>query len=503
MTSALELKQICKRFAGIHALQNVNFTLKAGEIHAVLGENGAGKSTLIKVIAGVYQPDSGSIMINGKPVTINTPLDAHKLGISVIYQKTSLFPDLTVMENLFINREPVKGLFRRINYKMMETDALELFKSLDTEIHVDEKVSLLGIAQKQMVEIAKALSYDSRILIMDEPTASLSQKEVEALFKIIHKLKAAGVSIIYISHRLEEIYEISDSVTVLRDGSHVASAPIHEVDNQKLISWMVGRSLDNFFPKIDVAIGKTIFSVKNLNRKGMLKDISFELHKGEILGISGLASSGRTELAQVLTGFDMPDNGDIIVENQKMGFRNYCDAVAQGIIYVSEDRGKLGLVLPMKVKENISLAMLKTICKCGFINFKKEEQVCNEFIGNLQIRTPGPNFIVANLSGGNQQKVSISRALAAKPKVLILDEPTRGVDVGAKAEIHRIISQLAAEGLAIIMISSELPEILGMSDRIIVMRKGRFVGEFSRTEATQQKIITLALGVSKQQAHIS
>lgn len=496
MAGVLELKQICKSFPGVNALQGVDFSLDAGQVHAVVGENGAGKSTLIKIIAGVFKPDTGSIFLYGNRVEIATPNEAHRLGISVIYQETSLFPDLTVMENLFIGREPVKGVWKAIQYKKMREDAAQVFNSLETEIDVEENVSSLGIAQKQMVEIAKALSFNSRILIMDEPTAALSQKEVNALFKIIRKLKERGVSIIYISHRLEEIYEIADRVTVLRDGAYIADAPVREVDNQKLISWMVGRPLDSFFPKMKTVIGETVLAVKDLRQTGVFQNINFELHRGEILGISGLASSGRTELAQALTGFEPSDGGEILIDNRKAHFRNYSEAVAQGIIYVSEDRGKLGLVLPLKVKENVTLSMLQRICRYGFINFPEEERISGEFINQLQIRTPGPNFVVANLSGGNQQKVSVARALATQPKVLILDEPTRGVDVGAKAEIHKIISQLAGEGLAIIMISSELPEILGMSDRIIVMRKGRFVGEFSREEATQQKIISLALGVA-------
>jgi ABC-type sugar transport system ATPase subunit len=496
MACVLELKQISKSFPGVNALQEVSFSLEAGKVHAVVGENGAGKSTLIKIIAGVYQPGAGTIFLNGNQVNIATPNEAHRLGISVIYQETSLFPDLSVMENLFIGREPVKGFLKAIQYKKMKEEAKEIFDSLETEIDMEEKVSFLGIAQKQMVEIAKALSFRSRILIMDEPTAALSQKEVKALFGIISLLKERGVAIIYISHRLEEIYEIADRVTVLRDGTYIATAPVKEVDNRKLIAWMVGRPLDSYFPKTKADIGATVLLVKDLRQTGVLQDINLELHRGEILGISGLASSGRTELAQALTGFAPPDSGEILIENRKVHFRNYSEAVARGIIYVSEDRGKLGLVLPMKVKENVTLSMLKNICRFGFIDFKEEERICNQFISQLQIRTPGPDFTVANLSGGNQQKVSVSRALATRPKVLILDEPTRGVDVGAKAEIYKIISQLAGEGLAIIMISSELPEILGMSDRIIVMRKGRFAGEFSREEATQQKIIALALGVA-------
>ncbi len=490
----LELKGIRKTFPGVKALDGVDFILRRGEVHALVGENGAGKSTLIKIVTGVHKPDEGTILLDGKAITIDSPHRSRELGIGVIYQETSLFPDFSVMGNLFAGWEPRRGIFRSVDYRKMKSDAEAIFARLQTDIDVTSEVSSLGIAQKQMVEIAKALSFKSRVLIMDEPTAALSQKEVDALFKAIAALKAEGVSIIYISHRLEEIYRIADRVTVLRDGKYVADAEVADADTDKLVSWMVGRSMDCFYPKMETTIGEPVLEVRGLTQKGLIEDASFQVRAGEILGLAGLAGSGRTELALAIVGFTAPDSGKILVDGVEARIADYCDAMDLGLVYVSEDRGKLGLVLPMSVQQNITLATLRRISRFTFIDSKAEASICREYIERFSIKTPEENFVVGKLSGGNQQKVAVSKALAAEPKVLILDEPTRGVDVGAKAEIHRIISELSAKGLAIIMISSELPEVLGMSDRILVLRRGRIIGEVMRQDATQEKVIAMALG---------
>ena len=492
MEYILQLENIVKTFPGVRALSGMRLSLKKGEIHAIVGENGAGKSTLIKIISGVNQPDSGRIIYDGKEICIHNPQHAKELGISVIYQETSLFPDLTVMENIFMNQFPRRG--GCIDYSEMKRRASELFERLCTPIDVTVKVSALGIAMKQMVEIAKAMAYDTKILIMDEPTAALSEREVEALFRITRMLKKQGTSIIYISHRLEELFQIADTATVIRDGEFVFAAPVSELNKAKIIAGMVGRTIDALFPKIDVKPGKVVLSAKDLSQPGVIHNASLYVRQGEILGISGLAGAGRTELAMLICGLQKAKSGSIELEGKPVKIRSYREALQHGIVYVSEDRAKYGLELPMTVCENISFAMLRRISKWIFINRNKERELSTGFIQKLAIKAPSEEFVVGNLSGGNQQKVSVAKALACVPKLLILDEPTRGVDVGAKAEIHRIISQLANEGLSIILISSELPVIIGMSDRILVMRNGRIVGEFSREDATQENVMATALG---------
>ena len=496
MSVVLELKNIEKRFPGVIALKDMHLLLKKGEVHAVCGENGAGKSTLMKIITGVYHPDEGEMLLNGEKVVIKEPNDAYSKGIAIIYQETSLFPDMTVLENLFLGHEPVRkflGMLSSIDYNAMRVKAVDIFNKLGMKIDLDITVRELGVAAKQMVEIAKALTYEANILILDEPTAALTSKEVKALFEVVKRLQSEGVSMLYISHRLDEIFEIADSVTVIRDGQYITTADVKDVNHQQLISWMVGRKIETLYPKVEVEIGDTVLQLKGLCQHGLLKNIELKLRYGEILGIAGLAGSGRTELAHAICGITRPDSGEIFLDGKSLSIKNYRQALDIGVVYVSEDRKDNGLVIPMSIKENTSLSLLRRLSRFSFINFKEEEKISRKYMEELSIKAPDSNFIVENLSGGNQQKVSVAKSLAASPRVLIMDEPTRGVDVGAKAEIHKIISSLAKDGLAIILISSDLPEVLGMSDRLYVMKNGTIAGEFTREEVTQEKVLAVAL----------
>ncbi|MGL5955007.1 MAG: sugar ABC transporter ATP-binding protein [Brevinema sp.] len=495
MGTILKLENIDKSFPGVHALKNMNIELEEGELHAICGENGAGKSTLMKIITGVYKPDAGKIFLYGEEVVIKEPNDAYKKGIAIVFQETSLFKDLTVLENLFVGHEIVtkKWGIPQINYLAMEKIAEEIFNFLEIKINLLKKVNELGVADKQIVEIAKALTYGAKILILDEPTAALTNKEVRALFKTIDHLKKMGISILYISHRMEEIFEKSDRVTIIRDGSFIKMCNISEITEPELISLMVGRELTSLYPKIERELGENILEVKNISKKNLLYNISFELRKGEILGIGGLAGAGRTEIAQCICGLMSYESGDISFLGAPYKVKNYRSAIDLGILYVAEDRKKNGLIVTMSVKTNMTLSILKNISKFGFVDFIKETEIVDKYINNFRIKTPDTEFIIENLSGGNQQKVLVAKALVANPKILILDEPTRGVDVGAKAEIHKIISNLVHEGLSIIMISSDMPELLGMSDRVLVIKEGHKMGELAREEFSQEKILELAL----------
>lgn len=498
MDIILKLEDICKSFPGVKALDHMQIELARGEMHAVCGENGAGKSTLMKVITGVYKADSGNMYLNGEKVTIKEPNDAYAKGIAIIFQETSLFKDLTVLENIFMGHEPVKkvfGVIPNIDYRAMKEKAQQIFEFLgiDKEISFDAKVDDLGVAAKQMVEIAKALTYDANILIFDEPTAALTSKDVRALFQTIARLKESGISMMYISHRMEEIFEIADRVTVIRDGSFVRTAAIGEVTEKELIAWMVGREMNEMYPKAEVEIGKPILEVKNLCKEGLLRNISFEVKQGEIFGVAGLAGAGRTEMAECLSGLMQRDSGDVEFYGSPLNVKAYREAVDAGFVYISEDRKKYGLSVPMTIKENLTMSILYKISKNGFIDFKEEENIVDDYMQKLRVKAPNREFVVENLSGGNQQKVLVAKALCAKPRLLILDEPTRGVDVGAKSEIHRIISNLAKEGLSIIMISSDMPELLGMSDRLMVIKAGTKVGELTREEFSQEKVLEMAL----------
>lgn len=496
MEEILKLKDIVKMFPGVVALSDMNFDLKKGEVHAVCGENGAGKSTLMKVITGVHKPDKGEIYVNGEKQNFNNPLDAFEKGISIIYQETSLFEEMTVLENLFLGHEKMKkclGIFSVLDYKQMKADVKRIFKMLGNSIDGDTKIKNLGMAQKQMVEIAKALTFESKILILDEPTASLTQREVDALFDIIRTLKKKGVGIVYISHRLEEIFEICDRVTVIRDGRYISTKKVADTNKDDLVADMVGRSMNNYYPKLETKIGSKLLEVKNLSVDGVLENINFNINKREIVGFAGLAGSGRTELAQALCGFLKKQSGEVVIDNQKVEIKNYKEAMEKGLVYVSEDRGKYGLVVDMSIKHNITMPQLDNFSNLKMLDYDKEEEIATNYMKELGIKAPNSDFLVTNLSGGNQQKVAVSKAIALQPKVLILDEPTRGVDVNAKAEIYKIISKLTQKDLTIFMISSELPELLGMCDRIYVMKEGKIGGCFTREEATQEKILKVAL----------
>lgn len=492
----LNLKNITKTFPGVLALNKINFELKSGEIHAICGENGAGKSTLMKVVCGVHKPDSGSMEVNGTEEHFSNPMEAYEKGVSIIFQETSLFEEMTVLDNLFLGHEITKkaGLFPIVDYEAMRKRARDIFRDLHTDINLDTTIKSLGMAQKQMVEIAKALTFDANIIIFDEPTASLTEREVQALFSIIRQLKEKGLGIVYISHRLEEIFEICDRVTVVRDGQYISTKNVKDTNKDELVADMVGRKMGNYYPKTDTFIGDKIFEVRNYYDEGFLNDINFFVKRGEILGFAGLAGAGRTELMESICGLKGKAAGSVYLNGKELNIHNYEEAMEQGIVYVSEDRGKYGLIVDMEIKQNISMPQLKNFQKAlGILDKKKETETGETYIKEVDIKAPNGEFLVKNLSGGNQQKVSVAKALALKPQILVLDEPTRGVDVNAKAEIHRIISALTEKGLTIIMVSSELPELIGMCDRIYVMREGSIAGCFMREDVTQEKILNVAL----------
>ncbi|MDI3540914.1 MAG: rhamnose transport system ATP-binding protein [Thermosediminibacterales bacterium] len=489
----LQLKGIIKDFPGVRALNNVNFDLKPGEVHAILGENGAGKSTFIKIITGVHQPDSGEIFLNGQKVTFPNPTVAREKGIAAIYQNITCFPDMTVTENIFLGHEYVDRGTKRILWKQMNEKARELLRSIGSEIDPEEKMGSLSIAQQQMVEISKALSQEAKILIMDEPTAALTQRETQELFRLTRNLKESGTSIIFISHRLDDIFEIADRVTVFRDGCYIGTWNLSELTRDDLIKLMVGREITQLFPKKKAKIGREILKVEGLCKMGIFADISFCLHEGEILGLTGLIGSGRSEVAQAIFGIDPADEGIIYVNNQPVKIDNPLKAMKLGIGYLPEDRQKQGLVLPFSIMENITLPVIDDVSKSGWLHPSNEYITAKKLAELLQVKAASVFNKVYSLSGGNQQKVVVAKLLAAKLKILILDEPTKGIDVGAKAAIHEIMSDLACQGFGIIMISSEMPEVLGMSDRILVMHEGRITAEFDRCEATQEKIMKAAI----------
>jgi rhamnose transport system ATP-binding protein len=490
----LRLSGISKAFAGIQALRQVSFDLRAGEVHALVGENGAGKSTLIKVITGAHLPDEGTIEVQGQPVVDNDPVRARDLGIAAIYQQPALFPDLTVAENIAIGLE-LGGGWRRIRWDERRARARQLLERIGAAIDPETEVRKLSMPEQQLVEIARALGAKARILIMDEPTSSLSDKEVDRLFRVIGDLKAQGAGIIYISHRLEELPQIADRVTALRDGVLVGTRSMEAVSRGELIRMMVGRELSAVFPKLAVKPGDVVLEVRGLCcRESAVKDVALSIRAGEILGLAGLVGAGRTELARILFGLTPADAGEIRIRGRGVTIDSPRTAVALGIAYVPEDRRRHGVILDMSTAANTTLATLQGVSSLGFLDFRRERTVAAGYVKQLGIKTASLDTPVANLSGGNQQKVALARWLAANPSVLILDEPTQGVDVGAKAEIHRLMRELAARGLAILMISSELPEILGMSDRIAVMHGGTIVGVLDRAGATQEAILERALG---------
>ncbi len=485
----LEMRKVEKSYPGVKALDDVNFTLEQGEVHCLVGENGAGKSTLMKILAGAEKMDSGSILFEKTQEDILSTKDAFRLGINIIYQEFNLVSHLDVAENIFLGKEPSKGPLGFINKTKMYKNAKKITTGLGMELPLQKKIFQLSIAEKQMVEICKAVATESKILIMDEPSAALTRRELDHLFALIHRLKKDKVSIIYISHRLEEIFEIGDRVTVLRDGKNIKTDKIKNLNRHEIVRLMVGRDLTEEFPVRYSEITESILEVKQINIKGMLKNISFILHKGEILGISGLVGAGRTELARAVFGDLESDSGTVILDGMDISKKKVRERIKAGIGFVTEDRKTLGLLIEKSLKENMTLASLDSFTKTGFINKTKETAIVKEYIKSLKIKYSSIDQYVKTLSGGNQQKVVLAKWLITNSKVLIFDEPTRGIDVGAKKEIYDLMNSLTSKGLGIIMISSELPEILGMCDRILVMREGEITGQLSGKDATQEKIM--------------
>jgi rhamnose transport system ATP-binding protein len=489
----VELSGIVKQFGGVQALKGVDFSLFPGEVHALVGENGAGKSTLVKILAGIYRPDAGVVKVGGDVVELRSPTQAQDLGIAVVQQEPMMFPDLDVAENVFMGRHP-RDRFGRVDWKRMYREVDQLLASLDVSLSSHAPVQGLSVAEQQLVEIAKALSLQARVLVLDEPTAALSAHEVEELFAIVRQLRERDVAILFVSHRLEEVFMIADRLTVFRDGAHIITAPVSEMTTDEIIKHMVGRELSNLFPKGTTEIGKVVLEVRHLTRTGVFSDVNFELHQGEILGLAGLVGAGRTEVAQVLFGIDHAEGGEIVLNGKKIRIRSPQQAMEYGIAYVPEDRHLHGLVMNFSIASNVTLAILNQVSRLGLVDPRRERRIAGEYSSQLSVRSEGVEQLVNALSGGNQQKVVLGKWLATNPSVLILDEPTRGIDVGAKAEVHRIISDLAAKGLAIILISSELPEVLAMADRVVVLHEGRISGTFSRSDATQERVMFAATG---------
>jgi ribose transport system ATP-binding protein len=490
----LELRGILKRFPGVLALNGVSLDVGAGEVHALIGENGAGKSTLIKVIAGVYQSDAGEIRIDGRPASIRNPHRAQALGISTIFQEFTLAPDMTVAENIFLGREPLRiPALSIVDRREMIRRTRDVLAVLDPHIDPDAPVRHLGVAQQQMVEIAKALSLDARLIIMDEPTATLTSHEIDRLFGAIDRLKRRGVAVLYVSHRLDEVKAICDRATILRDGAYVATVPVASTTIDEMIRLMVGRDLKDKFPKIATTPGEEVLRVEQLSRRDVLHGVSFSVRHGEIVGIAGLVGSKRTETARAIFGADPVDSGRIYLHGKLVKVGTPADAIAHRIALVPEDRKRHGIFASLSVWENVVISALRQFSRKGILDLRREKQRAQEFVSSLRIMTPDLDKRVLDLSGGNQQKVVIAKWLNTHAEVFLFDEPTRGIDVGGKIEVYRLMGELLARGAAIVMISSELPEILGLSDRILVMRDGRICGEFDRADATEEKILNCAL----------
>ena len=497
----LEIDDVTKSFPGVRALAGVRFDLNRGEVHALTGENGAGKSTLVKILSGVYQPDRGTIRLAGNPVRFLNPTHSRSLGISPVHQELQLEPYLSVAENIFLGRQP-EGRFGLIDHGRMIRDASTLLRGLGTDIDPTALVGSISIAQRQLVAIARAVSTEARIMIFDEPTSSLTEHETTLLFETIRKLRQKGMGIIYISHRMEEIFRVCDRVTVFRDGRYIATKKVAETSLGNLINMMIGRDVRDLFRKQAAPIGEVVLEVRNLSKKGFLRDISFVLRRGEIVGLAGLVGAGRTELARVIFGDLSYDSGQILVDGQRIRpGHSPRNAIAAGLGLVPEDRKEQGLVAGLSVRQNISMPMLHTLSRLSVVNTLREKQVAESYVARLTIKTPSIEQKVMYLSGGNQQRVVIAKWLANRPKVLIVDEPTRGIDVGATAEIHSLLCELAKQGVSILMISSDLSEILAMSDRVLVMHQGRIAGEIPIENATQEEIMHYATGQRAQTAN--
>jgi rhamnose transport system ATP-binding protein len=493
-TPLVELRGISKTYGGVHAVEDVSFGIAPASTHALVGENGAGKSTLVKILTGVISADTGTVFVDGEPRSVGGPSGAHRLGIVAMYQDPTVFEDLTVAENVFAGRYPRRRL-GAVDWKTMRRDAGRLLEEIGADLAPDAPVRGLSVADRQLIEIAKALSSSARLLIMDEPTAALSLQEVDNLFGVVRRLHDRGVAVIFISHRLEEVSEIADTVTILRDGRHVETRPVAGLSHAEMIRLMVGRSLDALFPKEEAEIGEAVLKAEGLTRRGVFSDVSFEVRRGEIVGLAGFVGSGRTEVARCIFGIDNLDAGQLWIEGRPFTPRSPRAALRRGLAYLPEDRLRQGLVQPMSIERNTSMAVLPEISPAGILRPWRERRLARSFMERLSIKATSATQVVRSLSGGNQQKVVLSKWLAAQPRILILDEPTHGVDVGTKADVHRTISNLATQGLAILLISSELPEILGMADRVLVIREGRLVRELSREAATQEAIVQAAAGV--------
>ncbi|MCA0296482.1 MAG: sugar ABC transporter ATP-binding protein [Actinobacteria bacterium] len=489
----LRMQGIDKIFPGVHALDHVDLNVRAGTVHSLMGENGAGKSTLMKVLIGMYTPDDGTIVFDGREVQINDTATGLGLGISMIHQELSPVPEMTVAENIWLGREP-KGALGLISRRAMNTATQELFDKWEIRISPTKLMKDLSIAQTQMVEIAKAISFDSKLIIMDEPTSAITETEVAHLHRMIDQLRSTGTAIIYITHKMDEVFKISDDITVFRDGKHVATLPASELDRDKLITLMVGRELTQMFPKLEAEIGEVILSVEHLNRGHLVRDVSFALRRGEILGFAGLMGAGRTEVLETLFGVHKADSGTITINGAPVTISQPKDAIAANMALLTEDRKLTGIMGVLSVRDNMIMAALPKYSPNGFLNRRRIEADCQAQREALALKTPSLNQLIQNLSGGNQQKVLISRWLLTLPDILMIDEPTRGIDVGAKSEIHRLMSMLAQQGKAIIMVSSEMPEVLGMSDRVVVMHEGTVSGIVERADATQERIMQLATG---------
>lgn len=489
----IEMTGIMKSFGTNQVLDNAGFFLRDGEVHALMGENGAGKSTLMKILTGVYTRDGGIVKVNGQEVNYSNPQEAEAAGIVFIYQELNVMFDLTVEENLFMGKEITKG-FGICDKKAMRAKAEEVLERMGVSIPVDTVMSDLSVGQQQMIEICKALLVDAKVIIMDEPTAALTQSETAALFEVIENLKKRGVSIVYISHRMEEIFELCDRITVLRDGQYIDTCEIKDITMDDVVKMMIGREIGERYPSRNHSVGKTVFEVKGLSRKGAFNDVSFTVGAGEVLGVSGLMGAGRTEIMQAVFGYLPADSGEILIDGQPVKIKNPMDAMKAGIGFITEDRKVEGLMLDKTIRENIALANLGTISGSGVVSKAKEKSLISRGIEEFKIRCFGTEHECGNLSGGNQQKVVLAKWIYTEPKILILDEPTRGVDIGAKKEIYNVINDMARKGVAIIMVSSELPEILGMSDRVMVVREGDVRGILNIENASQESIMTLATG---------
>ncbi len=492
--TVLELRGIRKTFAGVVALSDATLTLQAGRVHALMGENGAGKSTLIKILAGVYTPDDGEIVLQGRPLRFGSPAQARDAGVAVIYQEPTLFPDLSIAENIYMGRHPRARGLSRIDWPRLHGDVKALLAEVGLDLDPRERLRGLSVADQQLVEVAKALSLDARVLVMDEPTAALTPSEVARLFAIVRRLRARGAAIVFIGHRLAEVFAIADTVTVLRDGGYVGTYAAGDLDPARLVALMVGRPLDTLYNKAPSTPGPVVLEVRDLRRAGSFAGISFDLRAGEIVGMAGLVGAGRTEVAKAIFGIDRADGGTVKLDGRLARFTSPRAAVRAGLAYVPEDRQNHGLILPLPIAANVSLPLLREMARGGVLRPRRERTLAEDYGHRLLLRARSVRQPARDLSGGNQQKVVLSKWLATRPRVLILDEPTRGIDVGAKAEVHRLIGALAADGLAILMISSELPEVLAMSDRILTMREGRLAAVFERAVATQESIMAAATG---------